>query len=284
MLGAAVGAALNTEIIAVRHIKGGDFHDVFRVQLADGRTVFAKTHRAGEADDLVTEADSLGWLRAAGAVPVPEVLAVNKSEPGFLILEWIDEGRGSNEGDEEFGRALARLHTAGATGFGRADGRPTGRLQLPNRLCRTWPEFFAHRRLLPLVRIAADTGSLPRRAISGIERVADRLDILVGSKEPPARLHGDLWSGNRLVDAEGRSWLIDPKAIGGDREYDLATMRLFGGFSDACFAAYDELFPLDDGWARRLPLYQLAPLIAHAIATGGGHYVGRVEQALLQLR
>ncbi len=283
MLGEAVGAALNTEVISCRHIKGGDYHDVFRVELADGRHVFAKTDRAGAADEFMTEAAGLRWLRSAGAVPVPEVLAVNKAEPGFLILEWIDVGRGSNEDDETFGRALARLHTSGAPGFGREDGRPTGHLQLPNDPCGSWPEFFATRRLQPLARAAADAGALPRKAIAGIDRVAARIDILVGPKEPPARLHGDLWSGNRITDAEGRSWLVNPKAIGGDREFDLAMMRLFGGFADACFAAYDELFPMADGWRRRLPLYQLAPLIDHAIKSGG-HYVGRVEQALLQLR
>ena len=150
-------------------------------------------------------------------------------------------------------------------------------------MCRTWGEFFASQRLLPLAKMASDAHALPKKAVAGIERVASRIDILVGPKEPPARLHGDLWAGNHLVDAEGQSWLIDPKAFGGDREFDLATMRLFGGFSDACFDAYDELFPLADGWARRLPLYQLAPLIAQAIKAQG-HYVGRVEQALLQLR
>jgi fructosamine-3-kinase len=283
VLGEAVGSALNTEVIACRHIKGGDFHDVFKVELADGRYVFAKTDRAGAADKFVTEAAGLEWLGSAGSVPVPEVLAVNKSEPGFLILEWIDEGRGSNEADEAFGRALARLHTAGAPGFGRQDARATGSLQLPNQLSKSWAEFYGWQRLRPLAKLAADANALPPKAIAGIDRLATRMDLLVGPKEPPARLHGDLWSGNRIVDIESRTWLVNPKAFGGDREYELAMMRLFGGFSDACFDAYDELFPLADGWRRRMPLYQLAPLINHAIRSGS-HYIGRVEQALLQLR
>ncbi len=283
VLGEAVGTALNTEVIACRHIKGGDFHDVFKVELADGRNVFAKTDRAGATDKFAAEAAGLEWLRQANAVPVPEVLAVHKAEPGFLILEWITEGRGSNEGDEQLGRLLARLHTAGAPGYGRSDARPTGTLGLPNELTTSWAEFYGWQRLQPLAKIASDTNALPRKAIVGINRIADRIDLLVGPKEPPARLHGDLWSGNRVVDAEGRSWLVNPKTFGGDREYELAMMRLFGGFSDSCFDAYDELFPLADGWQRRIPLYQLAPLINHAIRSGG-HYVGRVEQALLQLR
>ncbi|NND92806.1 MAG: fructosamine kinase, partial [Granulosicoccus sp.] len=93
--------------------------------------------------------------------------------------------------------------------------------------------------------------------------------------------HGDLWAGNRLVDKMGRSWLIDPASHGGHREFDLAMMRLFGGFSEACFNSYQEHFPLTDGWKQRIALHQLAPLIVHAIKFGGA-YAGATENALKQ--
>ena len=99
--------------------------------------------------------------------------------------------------------------------------------------------------------------------------------------EPPARLHGDLWAGNRLVDTDGRSWLIDPAAHGGHREFDLAMMRLFGGFGDECFAAYAEVFPLAAGWPERVALHQIAPLVVHAIKFGGG-YVAAATNAIMQ--
>ena len=92
-------------------------------------------------------------------------------------------------------------------------------------------------------------------------------------------MHGDLWAGNRLVDERGDSWLIDPAAHGGHREFDLAMMRLFGGFGDACFAAYAELHPLAAGWEDRVALHQIAPLVVHAIKFGG-HYVGAAESAI----
>ena len=112
--------------------------------------------------------------------------------------------------------------------------------------------------------------------------MAGRLAELGGPPEPPARLHGDLWAGNRLVGSGGESWLIDPAAHGGHREFDLAMMRLFGGFGDACFAAYAEVAPLAEGWQERVPLHQLAPLVVHAIKFGGG-YVGASVQALDKL-
>jgi fructosamine-3-kinase len=109
------------------------------------------------------------------------------------------------------------------------------------------------------------------------------LEALGVPDEPPARLHGDLWAGNRLVDASGRSWLIDPAAHGGHREFDLAMMDLFGGFGDDCFAAYNEVFPLAAGWHERIALHQIAPLVVHAIKFGGG-YVPAALAAIEQYR
>jgi fructosamine-3-kinase len=144
-------------------------------------------------------------------------------------------------------------------------------------------EFYATNRLLPLARLASDEQALPSSAIRDLEAVAGRLAELGGPVEPAARLHGDLWAGNRLVGTGGVSWLIDPAAHGGHREFDLAMMRLFGGFGDECFAAYREISPLADRWPDRVPLHQLAPLVVHAIKFGGG-YVGATLQALDALR
>jgi fructosamine-3-kinase len=94
-------------------------------------------------------------------------------------------------------------------------------------------------------------------------------------------LHGDLWAGNRLVDVEGRSWLIDPAAHGGHREFDLGMMRLFGGFAGVCFSVYAEAYPLEPGWEDRVALHQIAPLVVHAIKFGGG-YVGSATAAIAQ--
>jgi fructosamine-3-kinase len=125
--------------------------------------------------------------------------------------------------------------------------------------------------------LAGDAAALPDRTIADLERVAGRLAALGGPAEPPARVHGDLWAGNRMIDRTGRSWLIDPAAHGGHREFDLAMMRLFGGFAAGCFDAYAEASPLADGWEERVPLHQIAPLVVHAIKFGGGYGPAAVE-------
>lgn len=264
-----------------RPVSGGDVSRASRVELDDGRIVFVKTHDAPPEGFFTTESAGLTWLAEASAVRVPEVLSV-ADDPAHLALEWIDEGTPTDETESDLGRALAALHRTGAPSFGREDRRTTGSRGLPNEPCDSWVDFFATQRLIPLARLARDGGALETSTVRRIDRVADRLEDLGGEPEPPARLHGDLWGGNRLIGADGLSWLIDPAAHGGHREFDLAMMRLFGGFGSDCFGAYEDAHPLSDGWAERVPLHQLAPLIVHAIKFGGP-YVAATERALDQL-
>jgi fructosamine-3-kinase len=198
-----------------------------------------------------------------------------------LVLQWIDEGPPRRETERELAASLAQLHRTGAPCFGREDRRTTGSRGLPNEPRDTWPEFYATNRLLPLARLARDAQALRQNAIGALDRLASRLEEFGAADEPPARLHGDLWAGNRLVDTGGHSWLIDPAAHGGHREFDLAMMRLFGGFGAVCFEAYEDEFPLADGWEARVALHQIAPLVVHAVKFGGG-YVAAAERAIAQ--
>ena len=207
-------------------------------------------------------------------------------DPPVLVLEWIPLGGANRESakhEADFGRSLAELHQAGAPYFGREDGRTTGSRGLPNNRCSTWAEFYATQRLLPLARLAVEAYALPSETARGLETIAGRLDELVGPVEAPARLHGDLWGGNRLIDNTGRSWLIDPACVGGHREFDLAMMRLFGGFGDDVYAAYEEVWPLTVGHDERVLLNQLAPLTVHAIKFGGP-YVTATAEAVARYR
>jgi fructosamine-3-kinase len=278
-LAAAVAAALGASVSAAERVHGGDVAIAFAVDLADGRRVFVKTHRRPPPGFFSTEAAGLAWLADAGAVDVPTVLAVSDETPAVLALSWIDRGTATSSTEADLGRRLAALHRAGAACFGREDRRTTGSRALPNEPTATWAEFYASCRLLPLARLATDGGALAPATVQRLVALAGNLDRFGGPPEPPARLHGDLWAGNRIVGTGGRSWLIDPAAHGGHREFDLAMMRLFGGFGGECFAAYDDEFPLADGWRDRIALHQVAPLVVHAIKFGGG-YVGAATDAI----
>lgn len=254
-----------------RRVGGGDINEAFHVVLADGSEAFVKTRPDAAPGEYAAEAAGLRWLAQPGALRTPRVLDVDDR---YLALEWVSTGRLDDAGAEELGRGLAETHAAGADAFG-ATGPGAfarfGSLGLPNDPAADWPTFYAERRLRPLARIARERRALPQSAVDAIERVCERLPELAGAPERPARLHGDLWSGNVMAGADGRPWLIDPSAYGGHREVDLAMLRLFGAPSERVFAAYDELAPPAPGWEERVELYQLLPLLVHALLFGGSY-------------
>jgi fructosamine-3-kinase len=254
-----------------------------RVTLVDGRTVVVKD---GERAAVAAEAAGLRWLGAAGGAPVPAVLDV---DDGRMVTEFVAGGAPGSRAAEELGRGLARMHAAGAPAFGAAPpGGPAdariGAAPMRNAPAPSWPEWYAADRLLPYLRTARDAGTLTGGAVREVEAVADRLPGLAGPMEPPARLHGDLWSGNVLWSPAG-AVLIDPAAHGGHRETDLAMLALFGcPHLDTVLAAYDEAAPLAAGWRDRVPLQQLFPLLVHVVLFGGGYAAQAMSAARAALR
>jgi fructosamine-3-kinase len=261
---------LGRAVVSTAPVAGGDVATATKLRLADGTQALMKTLPHCPDTFFPTEARGLAWLAETGGLPVPEVLAV---ETDCLILRWIEPGRPTVEVATEFGQALARTHRAGADGFGLAEDGFIARLPLPNAAAPTWAEFFATRRLLPYLKLAHDRGAIDDQHVGVIERVAAKVATLV-PEEPPARLHGDLWTGNVLWGHDAHAWTIDPAAYGGHREMDLAMLALFGlPHLERVQEAYDEVHPLADGWEDRLGLHQLFPLLVHACLFGGGYGV-----------
>src|SRR5664280_1307373 len=244
---ARVAALLGGEARDLAPVSGGDICAAYRVVLADGRTVFAKTRDDAPADFFAVEAAGLGWLAAArGGVAVPAVLAVGAHA---LVLE-------------------------GVAAFGADRPGYIGTLDLPNAVASTaqWPEFYAECRVLPYLRLAVDRGAMDAAGARAVQEVVRRLPELAGPPEPPSRVHGDLWSGNLLWGEDGLVRLVDPAAHGGHRETDLAMLALFGApYLKRILSAYDEVFALATGWRERVPLHQLYPLLVHAGLFGGGY-------------
>jgi fructosamine-3-kinase len=200
------------------------------------------------------------------------------------VTAFVPTARADRAAAADFGRRLAVLHAAGAPAFGAPPpGGPAdawiGAAPMRNSPAADWPTWYAADRLLPYLRTARDAGSLDAREAAAVERVAGRVAELAGPAEPPARLHGDLWSGNVLWSTDG-AWVIDPAAHGGHRETDLAMLALFGcPHLDVVLAAYHEAAPLADGWPERVGLHQLFPLLVHAVLFGAGYGARAAEVA-----
>ena len=237
-------------------------------------------HRTGAdaARFLATEAAGLAWIDVPGGPPVPGVLELGASRLG---IARVPEGRPTRQMAEQLGRRLAVLHGAGAAAYGSPPpGAPgpdgwIGDLPMPYAHRATFVEFWALDRIAATARMARDRGGLtPSQSAEVDGFVADLLagDVDVGPPAPPARAHGDLWSGNVLWGADGQAWLIDPAAHGGHRESDLAMLALFGvPHLEAIISGYQQVHPLAAGWQARVPLHQAWPLLVHAALFGGGY-------------
>jgi fructosamine-3-kinase len=274
---------LGSPVRRARPVGGGDICAATAVELADGRRLFAKTLPAldgGRPGFFAAEARGLRWLGEAvpsGGAPVASVAAVADD---VLVLEWIEPGRASPRAAEDLGRALAATHEAGAPAYGSPDPGFIGSLPLPAGRHDEWAAFWAAERIEPFLRLARDRGAVGPDAVHAITTVLGRLPELAGPAGPPARLHGDLWSGNVIWPARGPAHLIDPAAQGGHRETDLAMLALFGApHLPRILSAYAEVSPLADGWEARVPLHQLHPLLVHAVLFGGGYGVQAGEAA-----
>ncbi len=270
-LGMRIGAVVGLPVAGVREV--GTRHGFRHLTgtLADGRAVFVKAAGGGgQAEAFAAEANGLRWLAQAGSVAVPAVLGVDEST---LVIELLPTGSPTPGAATELGAALARMHAAGAPGFGAPWPGYIASLPLdntpPDRPGEAdWGSWYAERRLVPYLRRARDGGALSAADVREVETVIGKIGELAGPPEPPSRIHGDLWSGNVLW-PDGRGALIDPAAHGGHRETDLAMLALFGApYLDEILRAYAETVPLADGWRSRVPLHQLHPLLVHACLFG----------------
>lgn len=251
-----------------RPLGGGCIHEAARLRTSAGE-FFAKWNPRCPPDLFPSEARGLEALRAAGsALAIPRVIAAagpTSSGPGFLILEYLPPRSGGTREDEALGRGLAAVHAHEAPRYGFECATYCGATRQDNTSCDSWPEFYATRRLGPLLDALGLRGDERRPFDRLIERLAG---ILPAST--PSLVHGDLWSGNVLATARGPA-LVDPSCAYADREMEFGITTLFGGLSARAWAAYEEAWPLLPGWRERNPLYQVYHLLNHALLFGGGY-------------
>lgn len=260
-------------------VDGGSICRASRLTFDSGESIFLKEWPKGEAPQgfFHAEASGLRWLAETGEIAVPEVLV---EQDDLLGLAWVEHGSPSRGAAEQFGRSLAAMHRAGAASFGAAWPGFHGSAPMDNTPSQDpWHRWFAERRLTAYLKMSRDRNALPERDVRLVERVIGKLGA--EGDEPPSRIHGDLWSGNLLWGADGRCWLVDPAAHGGHRETDLAYLRLWGGAAhlDNILGAYQEVWPLRDGWQERLPVHQLSMYLLHTALFGEAFAAGVRETA-----
>lgn len=275
LFGEAVGS-VPPEALRWIPLAGGDINQVYRLEAPDGQMWLAKIRLGAPQHFFAAEARGLKELREAQALRIPAVLAVDAEG---ILLEWLEPASGGEEAQgAALGRGLARLHRVTRDLYGFDENNFIGLLPQENPAVPDWIAFFREARLLPQIELAAQKGHFGATRRRLADRLLLRLPEWIDEAEvKPSLLHGDLWGGNWLATRHGPA-LIDPAVSYGDREMDLAMSRLFGGFPQEFYTAYNEEFPARSGHRDREALYQLYYLLVHLNLFGEayGPAVGRV--------
>jgi len=266
------------EVIETQLLSGGDINTAARVYTTEG-IYFVKWNSADREGMFEAEARGLELLRRSETVRIPEVIGHGHyQDKAYLILEYLDAASPRPTYWEAFGQALAEMHSHTQPRFGLSFDNYIGSLPQANTPSPNGIQFLIEHRLRPQVGLALYKGLLSKELFGRFERLYERLPDLLPN-ERPALLHGDLWSGNVVVDEQGMPALVDPAVYYGYREAELAFTTLFGGFEPRFYEAYQEAFPLEAGFQERVPIYNLYPLLVHVNLFGAG-YVSGVERVL----
>lgn len=238
----------------------------------DKGSFFVKWNNAEKFPEMFSlEAQGLELLRL-GTIKIPEVLLVGEvANYSFLVLEEINSSFISNIYWEELGRGLADLHKISDTHFGLENDNYMGSLKQVNSQIQDWSSFYIENRLETQSALAFNAHLLSKEDLRLIQlfykNIKDHLTI-----ESPSLVHGDLWNGNVMVGSSGEPVLIDPAVSFLNREVDLAMAKLFGGFDEQFYQAYQEALPVQSGIECRIEIYQLYPLLVHLNLFGSGYY------------
>jgi len=278
-----VEGALGVRPASHTPLAGGCVAAVFRVDLGNGQSLVAKVGETGNAGNLVLEGAMLEYLGQESQLPVPEVYF--KTERLLLMELLPGNSQIDTLAETHAGQLLAELHNVlgpdyGRLGYGFELDTVIGGLKQPNPWTRSWIDFFRDHRLLYMAREAFDAGQLDLSTLQRIDRLAEKLPNLIDEPLHPSLIHGDMWTGNVIVDRGRITGFVDPALCYADAELELAFSTLFGTFGEPFFKSYSEIRPIADGFFEvRLDIYNLWYLLVH-VRLFGGSYVNSVERIL----
>ena len=261
---------LSEKIVSKVSVGGGCIANTCIITTESGTKYFVKSYGSNN-EILRNESNGLKELGKAKAVRIPKVIILDDD---FLLLEFIEQGRRSKNFSAEFGRQFAQMHKFKGEKFGFFENNFIGSNPQRNIYeTDNWSRFFWQKRLLHQYKLAEHNHFVNSELkISFLKLEKAFPSIISGTEEPPTLLHGDLWSGNYMVDSSGAAVLIDPAVYYGHREADLAMTKMFGGFDSDFYHAYNEEFPLAEDWEYRIDLYMLYHVLNHLNLFGSGYY------------
>lgn len=260
-------------VVKTKRVAGGCINNTTQCITSKG-IYFIKTTQPPPSDLFEKEIKGLDILHRTSHLRVPKAI-VNGSigTTLFLIMEWIEPGARKMNFWQDFGSSLALQHLVTANAFGLDHHNHIGRLPQSNTNHPDWANFFINERLVPQLKMAEAGNLISVQIRKGFEKLFLKLKGLV-PQEPPALLHGDLWSGNFMADSSGDPVIFDPAIHYGHRETELAFTTLFGGFDPSFYEAYQEVYPLEQDFHSRFDIHNLYPLLVHVNLFGSSYLPG----------
>ena len=257
----------------VRNLGGGCINNALKISTSEG-DYFLKWNASAPSDMFQREAEGLSEMGQAGNpfLIIPKVIWSKRTDelPGLILMEYLDPAIETSGYEERLGRGIAHLQRKMAQAFGFHQPNFCGTTFQDNTWTDSWPEFYAMRRIRPLVWQIRSSRGFSNDEMLIYEKLVYRIPQLLAHQTVPSLIHGDLWSGNYMFTANGPA-LIDPACFYADREMELGMMQLFGGFSPIVWSAYQDEFPLPEGWKGRVRLYQLYHVLNHYLLFGGSY-------------
>jgi protein-ribulosamine 3-kinase len=263
---------LAVPVASMRLAMGGSINESYLVTLTDQREIFVKTHRRDSiAGMYAAEFKALKLLSRTRTLTVPKPLFQDED---FLVMEAFREGAPAVDWQERMGRGLASLHhSTRQRHYGFDMDSYLGTFKQSNQWQDDWTGFWRDRRINPQLSLLK--GQLPGQdpLLKAADKLMIKLDnVLACDPEPAVLLHGDLWSGNATADQKGNPVIFDPASYYGQREAEFGMMRLFGGFGPKCEAAYQEVWPFQPDYERRIEVYRLYHQLNHLNLFGSAYY------------
>ncbi|MGI8892359.1 MAG: fructosamine kinase family protein [Bacteroidia bacterium] len=269
----------NVEIISVSTVGGGCINHAQKLKTTAGDFFIKKNNASSYPGMFEAEAKGLKLLADTNAIHIPHPIATGVFEnTSFIIIEHINSAPKNKNFWKDFGKKLATLHKITNDFYGLDHDNYIGSLQQKNKQTKNWITFFIEQRLQVQLQLAESKGKINSSILNNFERLFKKLPDLI-TEEKPSLLHGDLWSGNFMINEKGVACLIDPSVYFGHREADLAMTHLFSGFDDEFYESYYEEWPLENNYYNRFDIYNLYPLLVHVNLFGGG-YLDQVKYIL----
>lgn len=261
-----------------RPVSGGCIHNSHWIKVNE-KDYFIKFNRADALDNFEAERKGLDLLQATKTLRVPKTYAhFAANGNAVLLMEYIPSGAQDPDFWDWFGQGLAALHRKTRDTFGLDHANYIGSLHQHNDNRDSWLRFFIEMRLEKQLQLAETKLYAPKNLRSSFEDLYANLANIL-PEEPPALLHGDLWSGNFMTGAAGEPVIIDPAVYYGHREAEIAFTKMFGGFAPRFYEVYNDAFPLQPGWEDRVDLFNLYPLMVH-FNLFGRSYLSEIEAVL----